>query len=466
MQTAHIVWLDAHGRKTTQVIQHDAPMATPQNRDKRVYDCPTELMQQYLPYMAGDVLNRYRAMSPGSPGLDAGVPNIVVFGRVGLELVLDDRDEFRIGVETAALWQLLCNLPSDVVSPPALVEARRRWDDGMCAYAFSTETGWRGTISESRLWLALSVEFGRETKHTKYTVPQIRAWYHPEVLRDILESVGPKVLLQILKKMESLKFQGCPDLVLYNKDHIRFVEVKSATDKLTHEQSTMLKSLAEIAHVTSYICAPRENRQGFIRDTCRTLQEISARAAVPPAAPRAHVEDAGTHIDEFETRLSGTKRTAEALHEYAWTAGQEPWITLSGVQDPAELQSTLLAWVHALEANIAEPRHPLIIAKQQITLDIGNKTIDKKFHETLRASSKYIGTLFGTYRQFVKLHADLKACNLLSGKHLLVCDHDNTEETNFETKYTMNAMKPRQHAYPNQHTLDREGFGHCKMYIL
>ena len=102
----------------------------------------------------------------------------------------------------------------------------------------------------------------------------MRGWYPPEVLADMVTTVGEAKVLELLAIVAAQKYRGSPDLFLWSSITIEFAEIKSSTDVLSTEQHETIRCLTRVATCIVYctcnidICAKR----------CRPNGEISSES--------------------------------------------------------------------------------------------------------------------------------------------------------------------------------------------
>ena len=251
----HTIELRAKGRSTDQSLPYDAmDMRGWQRRARVVYDAPPGILATYLP-LASATFAKLCATKP-CPHEDC----IVVMGDLGLGLSLDESRQPVVSVETAALYELVQTPGAKEDVPAWLSQMQSEWTNGMCAFMFNAQTGWRGCFAEHRLWSAILLSADGAIK-TPYCKPTVRAWWPRPILEDLKACIGAEVVMKAAATVAELGFDGSPDLVLYRPGTLWFVEVKSATDNMREAQVQMMKKLARIEGVQCQVCCPASARK-------------------------------------------------------------------------------------------------------------------------------------------------------------------------------------------------------------
>ena len=252
------VVLTAHGRTSTTTLPYDAMDAKGWHRRARiVYDAPPSLVATYLPLASKVFATQYRGDA------EAVASSVVAVGDLGLGFALDEARLPIISVETVALMQLTETAGSPEFTPCWLSHLASTWTSGQCLFMHNGATGWRGCVSEHRLWSAYLLRHGEAIK-TPYSKPTVRAWVPDAVLDDLIECVGAATVDRVATTISELGFDGAPDLVLWTRCQLWLVEVKSASDRLRDTQSQMLKELSRLDHVTCSVCCPEAARKRML----------------------------------------------------------------------------------------------------------------------------------------------------------------------------------------------------------
>lgn len=242
----HCVELRAQGRTSEETLPWDAMHPNAWHRRARVvYDAPDFLVAAYR-HLASKC---FASLCP--PATATGV---LVAGDVGLGLALDDRRRPVLSIEAAALLQLVDSAGVAEPTPRAFEELQQSWVAGMCFFAYSDATGWRGCVAENRLWSAWQLRAGA-TIATPYPTPVARGWMPPCLLEDLERCVGRVKVQRVADAIAALGYQGAPDLVLWRPGELWMVEVKSATDRLRDAQIRAMQRLHEVG-VRVQLCGP------------------------------------------------------------------------------------------------------------------------------------------------------------------------------------------------------------------
>lgn len=213
---------------------------------KAVADAPMWLLKQHLP----NTSSTFAKMLLSSITHDQTSTLINTSGSIGLDLCLDDRKTAVISVEAMALVEILSAQPTAVSTlPPPLVDVN--WLSGQCFFA--SANGWRGLVSEHRLWSTLLLHAGHDIK-TPYPPPVVRSFVPIRILQDFTTCITNN--MEIAQMVSSLGFDGAPDLILYCHGRLLCVEVKSGNDNLRENQVKMLKALSRFDNVTCQVCCP------------------------------------------------------------------------------------------------------------------------------------------------------------------------------------------------------------------
>ena len=236
-------------------------------RPRAVYAVPEKILKQYLPLSSSTFVRLCNARVEGQRDDRNEQEQELILGDLGLGLVLDVSRHPCYSVEAAALHQLVTDQATAVPVPisDALLNLRNTWRSGHSLF-MTTASGWRGCFAEHRLWSALILFMGLDkTLKTPYSIPEVRGWFSSEVLRDMRECLGDDMITETIQTITELGFDGAPDLCMYhpNPPRLRFIEVKSETDRLRDTQTKMLQRLQTLPNVSCEICCPRSALKRF-----------------------------------------------------------------------------------------------------------------------------------------------------------------------------------------------------------
>lgn len=229
-----------------------------QRRHRVMYTVPGHILKTYMKLAS----KTFQMLSLHNADDGSSSPsNIHVIGDIGMGFALDESRIPRMSVEAAALYQLIKTPnPNHVISVPHWIsDLEQSWTHNTSLFMLDSQTGWRGCFAEHRLWssLILHMSSNKPDLKTPYAKPCVRSWFPVHVLDDFQECVGSELAFRVAMKIAEMGFDGAPDLVLYHKSTIWFVEVKSATDKLKPHQLRMMQELSQISNVTCQICCPK-----------------------------------------------------------------------------------------------------------------------------------------------------------------------------------------------------------------
>jgi hypothetical protein len=263
--------LETEGRAVDSTLPYDATTAKEWHRQpRRMHAVPPPLLYSYSLLAA----TPFRTLLDGESLKRAirdnyqRAPPVFAAGDVGLGLVLDATRPHPplVSVEAAALYQLVQEADGggdggDAAGCAALASAlHAEWVHGMCAVMACEATGWRGCFAEHRIWSALLRRHDADARlRTPHAQSVVRGWYPPVVLDDLEACVGTVTALDVARRVADLQFNGAPDLLLYRRGRLRFVEVKSASDRFKPEQLAMMRNLLDVPGATYEVCAPRRH---------------------------------------------------------------------------------------------------------------------------------------------------------------------------------------------------------------
>jgi hypothetical protein len=263
--------LATEGRAVDKTLPYDAATVKEWHRQpRRMHAAPPPLLYAYGPIAA---LPFRELVDDESVKLAIRAdyrraPPVFAAGDVGLGLALDATLPHPplVSVEAAALYQLVQEADGggsegDAAGCAALARAlHAEWVHGMCAVMTCEATGWRGCFAEHRIWSALLRRHDADAAlRTPHAHSVVRGWYPPVVLDDLEACVGRVTALDVARRVADLDFNGAPDLLLYRRGRLRFVEVKSASDRFKSEQLAMMRNLLAVPGATYEICAPRRH---------------------------------------------------------------------------------------------------------------------------------------------------------------------------------------------------------------
>lgn len=236
-----------------------------QRRPRVMYAVPAHVLEKYMPLASKTFQN---LSSHNTADESATTSNIHVIGDIGMGFALDESRIPRMSVEAAALHQLVQSekhSSHEISVPKWMIDLEQTWTHQMSLFMFDSQTGWRGCFAEHRLWssLILHMKIDIPNLKTPYAKPTVRGWFSAEVLNDFQECVSPELAEIVATKIAEMGYDGAPDLVLYHQGTIRFVEVKSANDKLRPHQLRMMQELSKIPNVICQICCPKTALKRF-----------------------------------------------------------------------------------------------------------------------------------------------------------------------------------------------------------
>lgn len=239
------------GRTTTQTLAFDMVNVRAWDRRNRVvFDAPASIILTYV-HLASQPFQKIMKKHVDKNEQS----DLLMIGDVGLGLALDERLYPVVSVEAIALLQLMQAEGETDETFEWIEQMKDEWRKGQCLFTVNVNTGWRGFYSEHRIWSAILLIEDAVVK-TPYCKPVIRSWFTSEIIQDIKNCVGEETILKVANTIAQHNFDGAPDLVMYHKNPpvLRFIEVKSATDRLSEAQLTMIKHLQQIPLVECQIC--------------------------------------------------------------------------------------------------------------------------------------------------------------------------------------------------------------------
>ena len=226
----YTIELRAKCHTTDAILPYDAmDVRAWQRRVRVVSAAPPSIVASYVPLASAT----FTKLCTSTYSYDSD--SMIIIGDVGLNFALDERKQPVMSVEAAALYQLMSSPGEPEAIPDWLTQLQASWTSGQCLFMFNPETGWRGCSAEHKLRSAVLLADAKPIK-TPYCKPHVRAWFPPAILDDMKMCVGAELVSQVASTIASLGFDGAPDLVLYRKSTLWFVEVKSTTDSLREAQ--------------------------------------------------------------------------------------------------------------------------------------------------------------------------------------------------------------------------------------
>ena len=220
-----------------------------QNKQKVCYPATKEIKDTYL-QLYFPVAQKYNKQKKQKTDTNS---KIYFVGQLGLGLCTNYSYEPYMSIEAFVLIQLIEETEgnNDTI-PDNIMSLTTNWLQNMCFFVFNENNGWRGLICEYRLWRYIQIQKENDI-NSKQPIPVIRQWYSREIYDDLVSMVGEQLIDDILEIVKELNFRGIPDLMLYSKQQIWFVEVKSINDYLKNEQIHALLKLSKIKGVTCTI---------------------------------------------------------------------------------------------------------------------------------------------------------------------------------------------------------------------
>ena len=266
----NVIELCENGRAVAETLGWEAMDARAwQRRARVVHDAPSSILATYLPLASGIFAKQHRGELRSE---DRGACTITCIGSLGLNLALDESRRAVVSVEATCLFHVLQTAHgAPEAKPEWLVRLEATWIGGQCLFMFNAANGWRGCFTEHRLWSSLLLSENARVK-TQYPAPTVRGWFPTPILEDLKICVGHETVAQVAAAVAGMGYDGAPDLVLYRDGELRFVEVKSGTDRLCASQVEMLSRLSRIEGVHCAVCCPRAARKRMLA-TMEALME-------------------------------------------------------------------------------------------------------------------------------------------------------------------------------------------------